>query len=239
VWREGIHSKEWFPLSRSAFRRVLANCMAAPREYVDLEGEQSPWKDRLHEPSATSACSANSSMEQRLEVGCSTSSLVRGLRGNAEVTSWKWRCATWKPMLRQGRPGGSSNDPLALRCGGGVWQGARCASWSSESGWSLATGSSTGRPSGSAAALIVRSRTSVRLVAVHRGGSRISVSRPLLRKKPAGCFTPCSMLEERLVSAIGSAGIILTARSPRCVGSQFRLGSVQQVAAATWFAGCG
>jgi len=74
---------------------LLASRMAARRRCVDLGGEQSPWKDRLHEPPATSACSANSSMEQRLEVGCSAPFPVGVQCGNALVTSWI-RCAAWK-----------------------------------------------------------------------------------------------------------------------------------------------
>jgi hypothetical protein len=50
----------------------------------------------------------------------------------------------------------------------------RRSSWSSESGRGLVTGHGTSRPSGSAAALTVRSRASACLVTVYRGGSRAS-----------------------------------------------------------------
>jgi hypothetical protein len=116
VWREGCSLERVGPLEQAAFRRAPVNRMAAQRYSVDLEGEQSPWKDRLREPTATSACSANSSMEQSLEVGCSTPSPVGVRCGNASTTSWKWRCATWMSVLRPGHSGASSVCHFVLRC---------------------------------------------------------------------------------------------------------------------------
>lgn len=114
----------------------------------------------------------------------------------------------------------SSNAPLraSVRSGRVAGSSARRASWSSESGFDPVTGRGASRPSGSAAALTARSRASVRLVAVYRGGSRISGVWPPLRREPAECFTPCSMLEEREASVFCSASIMLTARSSGCVG---------------------
>jgi hypothetical protein len=90
--------------------------MTAQRKDVDLEGEQSPWKDWLYEPLATAACSANALMEQSLEVGCSAPSPVSVRHGNVSGVSRNGGVLPGFSCLCRLFSGASSIRWCTLRC---------------------------------------------------------------------------------------------------------------------------